>query len=105
MSETTPPSNPTGIPPEFIPDKIQPAKKPLGRGACAGLGFFLLVASVGLGILFPPAAAIGLVVAFGSLFFEGYRYICVGFVLSFLIIVGLFFLAIIVMCGSGTSHM
>jgi hypothetical protein len=96
MSEELPPTPPS--PPPADPPPPSP-------GFCAFLGFLLAVfgaasgmASLGVGFF------VGLVVAFGSLFFEGYRYIFVGYLLTHLIAIGLFILAIIVICGSGSSH-
>ncbi len=71
-----------------------------GKIACAALGFALLVLNIIFVFIFPPIAFLGLALAIASLFYEGYRYVFVGYILTLLIGGGLLFLVLISICGN-----
>jgi hypothetical protein len=107
MSEIIPPTDPDDKQPvPFLNRNDDPNPSP-GPGAVTSalIGFALLVVSIisCFGHLF--FALIGLSAAIASLFFKGYRYIFVGFLLTLLIGTGLIMLALIVICGNGHTQM
>ncbi len=101
MNEITPPSGPEQPPP---PPPGQPTSVGPGKGACAGLGVALFFISCIGGIALHFLPLLGLGAAITSLFFEGYRYIFVGYILTALILAGLAFLLLILFCGNMNMH-
>jgi hypothetical protein len=105
MSENIPSPEPKKELPESTSEDHPYRETAPGKGACAAIGVALMVGTIVMGFLVPPLAVIALILAFLSLFFKGYRYIFVGFLLSALIVVGLAFLALIIICGNGQHSM
>ena len=91
MNEIPPPFEP-GQPPPPLPGDGK--RKPPSKKVCAALGALLLVVSCALCYINPLAAFIGFLVALGSLFFDGYRCIFLGYALTF----GVLLLAAIIYC-------
>jgi len=96
MSEIIPPSEPSQEPPNPLPTGNTPGIGPPSKALCTFLGFLLFLFSGGLAFLAPPICLVGFVVAVGSLFFEGYRCIFVGYILT----VGILLLAAIIYCAN-----
>ena len=88
MNEIIPPSEPGKEPP--------PSKK-----VCAALGFALFVVTAAFSFTFPPFFLVGWVVAVASLFFQGYRCVFVGYILT----VGVLLLAAIIYCAGHPLHL
>ena len=105
MSEINPPSDPKEELPNFRPNESEYRDDPPSKGACAAIGVTLMVGTIVMGFLVPTLAVIAMVIAFLSLFFKGYRYVFIGYLLSALITVGLAFLALIIICGNGQHSM
>ena len=68
------------------------------------MGVALLFLSCAGGIVFHPLPVLGFIGAVASLFFEGYRYIFVGYILTALILLGIGFLILITVCGNMNFH-
>ena len=99
MNEIPPPSDPGKEPPKLpkpAPVLISQQSQPLSKKACAGLGFLVFVLSAVLSIVFPPFCLVGLAVAIGSLFFPGYRFIFLGYILT----LGLLLLGLVIYCSN-----
>jgi hypothetical protein len=96
MSESIPPFEPSQEPPKPLPTGNTPGGAPPSKGLCTFLGFLLFLVSGGLAFAFPPICLVGFVVAVGSLFFEGYRCIFVGYILT----IGLLLLVAIIYCAN-----
>ena len=103
MSENLPP-----LPPERDPApppyKMEPSSPGPGKGTCAAIGVALFFGSCLGAIALHPLPVFGLIGAFASLFFEGYRYIFVGYILTLLILLGIGFLVLITVCGNMNFH-
>jgi len=95
MSEIIPPSEPVKEPPT-LPTQIPDPNPPMSKKFCAFLGFLLFVGSGVLSIVVLPACLLGLIVAIGSLFFKGYRFIFVGYILT----IGVLLLGMIIYCSN-----
>jgi hypothetical protein len=95
MNEIIPPSQPgqSPPPPEFKPPM---ERRPPNKKLCTFYGFLLFVICGCLTYFFPPMFCVGLIAAFVSLFFDGYRFICVGYALT----LGLLLLAVIIYCST-----
>jgi len=100
MSEIIPPSEPEKEPPKLFSTRNDDVKEPPGKGLCAFIGFLLLLFTGAFGFLNPLFLVVGLVAAFASLFFDGYRYIFLGYILTLLIGAGLAVLVLIMICGN-----
>jgi hypothetical protein len=91
MNEIPPSSDPSQSPPPFPSDG---GSKPPSKKVSTALGAGLFFVSLVLCYASPWFALIGAIVAFGSLFFVGYRCILLGYALAF----GLSLLAAIIYC-------
>jgi len=96
MNEIIPPLEPDKKPPKPIPANLYYKSEPPSKKLCTFLGFLLFIVSSGLAFAFPPLCLVGFAVAVASLFFEGYRCIFVGYILT----IGLLLLAIIAYCST-----
>lgn len=96
MSDINPPPDPGQESPKPIPTRKYYVSEPPSKKLCTALGGLLFIGTALLCFLFPPIFFVGLIVAIGSLFFEGYRCIFVGYVLT----VGLLLLGVIMYCAS-----
>jgi hypothetical protein len=94
MNEIPPPSEPGPVSPQPPAFPGNNKRKPPSKKVCTALGALLFLVSCGLCYVTPFAALIGVVIAFGSLFFEGYRCILLGYALTF----GVILLAAIIYC-------
>jgi len=101
MKEITPQDDPRKKVPQSFPDREYYRDMPLGKEACAAIGFALFIGSLLFAVVFRPFGILCILAAFMSLFFKGYRFIFVGYFLSFLISAGLLLLFIITTCGHG----
>jgi hypothetical protein len=99
MSDEEQPKLPEDKPgPEPSSQPIKP--EPMSRGRAALWGFGLFIGSIVFGIFTSGVGClIGIAVAIGALFFPGYRYVCLGFFLSFVISVGLVCLFAVIVCS------
>lgn len=101
MSEIIPPFEPGKEPPKSFPTQFYRESGPPSKKVCTFLGFLLFVVSSGLAFAFPPLCLMGLIGAIASLFFEGYRCIFVGYILT----IGLILLAVIAYCSTHPFRM
>ncbi len=100
MSENLPHSDPQKEPPKPVPKPIYYQGEPPNKKFCALLGFILFVISGALAFVFPLLCFGGLIAAIGSLFFQGYRCIFIGYILG----LGLLLLCIILYCANHPLH-
>jgi len=96
MSENVPPSESDKEPSKPVPEHIYYQGQPPNKKLCALLGFIIFAVSGALAFAFPPLCFGGLIVAIGSLFFQGYRFIFVGYILT----IGVLLLAMIIYCSN-----
>ena len=68
------------------------------------MGVALALISCAGAYLFHPLPTFGFVLALVSLFFDGYRYIFVGYIVTLAIALGIILLVLITVCGSA-GHM
>jgi hypothetical protein len=96
MSEIIPPSEPGKELPSSTPPAIQVTKsKPPSKKVCTALGVLLFIVSSALAFVFPPLVLAGLIVAIVSLFFQGYRCVFLGYILT----IGVLLLGAVIYCA------
>jgi len=95
MSEIIPPSEPSQQPPAPPPPQPDYQGKPPGKLLCAAIGFGILIVTSAGSYVLPPFFLLGLVAAIASLFFAGYRFIFLGYIIP----VGVALLAAICYCS------
>jgi hypothetical protein len=95
MSEIIPPSDPEKGPSQPLPQVSNQSSVP-GKKFYTGLGILLFIGSAVVTFVIPPACLLGLIVAIGSLFFKGYRFIFVGYILT----LGILLLGMIIYCSN-----
>jgi hypothetical protein len=104
MNEIPPPPSPDKDPAQPPTVELKSSSTAPSKGACAGMGVALFFLSCLGGIVLHPLPVLGLIGAFASLFFEDYRYIFVGYILTALILLGIGFLVLITVCGNMNFH-
>jgi hypothetical protein len=100
MNEIIPPNDPDKELPKPFPTRDYNHRAipsdPPSKALCAFFGFLLFVLSCGMAFAFPPLFFVGLIAAIITLFFEGYRFIFVGYILT----IGLLLLSVIIYCAN-----
>jgi hypothetical protein len=101
MNEITPPPSPEpSQPPENQPPNLPPvvvrSSEPPSKGWCTVIGFLLFLVTSGMSFALPPICVLGFIAAVVSLFFKGYRFIFLGYILP----VGLLLLILIAYCST-----
>jgi hypothetical protein len=96
MNEDIPPAIPPQSPdvPPPLPGEPGGPRQPPGKGLLTFFGVLLFVVTTGLCYFLPPFFLVGLIGAIVSLFFRGYRFVFVGYIGTF----GVLLLGAIIYC-------